>query len=269
MPRALRALEAFNGEFSGTEAPGVYILMFGDRRVYVGEAKSLYNRLKTHLESPEDKLRDWVNVLAINDGRSTSQSDFNDTVIRKTFEWYLIKLLKLNKYDVLSQGEAQGHNPTQKNIIDSMMPRLIFLLLKKNLITKIEEKAGEEEILNDELLKILEKDHSINKWGVKDAIIDGKKAFIRPGSKKTKGWQITIRGRQPGSFIDSLQKGKGYLIMPRDGILLIPLEEIQKIIDMDAYEQDTIDIWVNFKEDKVELSYKDHTMDVTAFKILK
>jgi len=270
-PRALRTLEVFNSEFSGAEFPGVYILLFRDRReAYVGEAKSLYDRLKTHIENPEEKTKDWTHALVINDGRSATQSDFNDTVIRKTLEWHLIKLLKLNRYRVLSQGEAQRHNPTQKNIIDLVIPRLNFLLLKKNLIDKLEEKAGEEVVFSDELRRILEdKDFSIDQWGAKEAMINGKKAFIRPGSKKPKGWQVTIRGRQPESFIDSLQKGKGYLLMPRDGILLIPLEEIQKIIDVDAYGQDTIDVWINFKEDKAELSYKDNTMDVTPFKILR
>jgi len=271
LPRALRTLDALNKEFNEVEFPSVYILLFKNKReAYVGEAKSLHNRLKTHMENPEEKMKDWTHALVINDGRSATQSDFNDTVIRKTLEWRLIKLLKLNGYRVLSQGEEQRHNPAQKNIIDLMIPRLIFLLLKKNLIDKTEEKAGEEQVLIDELRKLLEdKNYSIKKWGAKDAIINGQKTFIRPASKKSKGWQITIRGRQPESFIDSLQKGKGYLLMPRDGVLLIPLKEMQKIIDKDAYQQDTIDVWINFKEDKVELSYKNNTMDVTSFKLLK
>lgn len=63
----------------------------------------------------------------------------------------------------------------------------------------------------------------IQEWGTYEAIVDGKKVFIRPGSKKPKGWQITFRGRKPGSFIDSLHKGIGYLLVSRDGVLLIPL----------------------------------------------
>jgi len=271
LPKKLRALETFNDEFSGAEFPGIYILLFENRReAYVGEAKSLYNRLRTHVERPEDKIKDWTHALAINDGRSASQSDFNDTVVRKTLEWHLIKLLKLNRYRVLSQGEAQRLNPAQKNIIDPMMPRLNFLLLKKNLIIKTEEKLGEEEVLLDECKSTLKKKgYTINKWGAKDAVINGEKVFIRPGSKKPNGWQVTIRGKKPGSFIDSTQKRKGYLLMPRDGILLIPLREIRKIIEDRAFEQDTVDVWINFKEDEVELSYKDHKMNVTPFKILK
>ena len=37
-------------------------------------------------------------------------------------------------------------------------------------------------------------------------------------------WQITFRD----VFKNSLEKGDGYLIVPRDGILFIPLKEVQK-----------------------------------------
>lgn len=271
LPRKLKALETLHKEFGRTDFPGVYILFHEIKKeVYVGEAKSLYNRLKTHIQRPEEKIKDWQYVLVINDGRPATQSDFNDTVIRKSLELYLIKLLKVNKYKVLSQGEAQRHNPAQQTIVESLISELNFFLLKKNIISKLMEKRIEEEILIDDLRKILEeKGHSIGKFGAKDAIIDGERVFIRPGSKKAKGWQVTIRGKKPGSFIDSLQKGNGYLLMPRGEILLIPLKAVQRIIEEQAYSQDTIDVYVNFKEDKVKLSYKNNVMDVTRFKVLR
>ena len=270
-PRKQRALEVFYNECNKIEFPGVYILLFDDKKeAYVGEAKNLHKRLSEHMENPEHKLENWDKVLVINDGRPSSQSDFNDTVVRRTIEYHIIMLLKMNKYHVLSQGEPQKHNPTQKATVDIIKPLVNFLLLKKNLISKTEEKFGEEEVLLDECKSTLKKKgYTINKWGAKDAIINGEKVFIRPGSKKPNGWQVTIRGKKPGSFIDSTQKGKGYLLMPRDGILLIPLKEIRKIIEDRAFEQDTIDVWINFKENEVELSYKDHKMNVTPFKILK
>jgi hypothetical protein len=174
----------------------------------------------------------------------------------------------MNKYHVLAQGEPQKHNPSQKMAIDVLLPLMDFLLLKKNLITKTAEKVGEEEVLLDDCKGILQKKgHNINAWGVKDAIIDNTTTFIRPGSKKPNGWQVTIRGKKPGSFIYSTQKGEGFLLMPRDGILLIPLKEIRGIIDDKAFEQDTVDIWVNFKEDGVFLSYKDNTIDITQYRV--
>lgn len=270
IPRTMKALEVLNIELGRIEFPGIYILFEGKNRVYIGEAKSIYIRLKTHMSNPEDKIKNWSKALIINDGRPAMQSDFNDTVVRKALELYLIKLFKANKYAVVAQGELQKLNAIQKFLVRTLREELNFFLLKKNVITKVLEEKGQEEVFGDELKKILEKcGRKIGEWGRYEAIIDGKKAFIRPGSKKPKGWQITFRGRKPGSFIDSLQKGEGYLLVSRNGVLLIPLTEVQKVIlDKTAYEQDTIDIWIVFAEEKVTLSYKRNTIDVTKFRLI-
>ena len=270
IPQTMKALEVLNIELGRIEFPGIYILFEGKNRVYIGEAKSIYIRLKTHMSNPEDKIKNWSKALIINDGRPAMQSDFNDTVVRKALELYLIKLFKANKYAVVAQGELQKLNAIQKFLVRTLREELNFFLLKKNVITKVLEEKGQEEVFGDELKKILEKcGRKIGEWGRYEAIIDGKKAFIRPGSKKPKGWQITFRGRKPGSFIDSLQKGEGYLLVSRNGVLLIPLTEVQKVIlDKTAYEQDTIDIWIVFAEEKVTLSYKRNTIDVTKFRLI-
>ena len=58
-------------------------------------------------------------------------------------------------------------------------------------------------------------------------------------------------------------------MVSRNGVLLIPLTEVQKaILDKTAYEQDTIDIWIVFAEEKVTLSYKKNTIDVTNFRLI-
>lgn len=270
IPRTMKALEVLNIELGRIEFPGIYILFEGKNRVYIGEAKSIYIRLKTHMSNPEDKIKNWSKALIINDGRPAMQSDFNDTVVRKALELYLIKLFKANKYAVVAQGELQKLNAIQKFLVRTLREELNFFLLKKNVITKVLEEKGQEEVFGDELKKILENcGRKIGEWGRYEAIIDGKKAFIRPGSKNPKGWQITFRGRKPGSFIDSLQKGEGYLLVSRNGVLLIPLTEVQKVIlDKTAYEQDTIDIWIVFAEEKVTLSYKRNTIDVTKFRLI-
>lgn len=270
IPRTMKALEVLNIELGRIEFPGIYILFEGKNRVYIGEAKSIYIRLKTHMSNPEDKIKNWSKALIINDGRPAMQSDFNDTVVRKALELYLIKLFKANKYAVVAQGELQKLNAIQKILVRTLREELNFFLLKKNVITKVLEEEGQEEVFGDELKKILENcGRKIGEWGRYEAIIDGKKAFIRPGSKNPKGWQITFRGRKPGSFIDSLQKGEGYLLVSRNGVLLIPLTEVQKVIlDKTAYEQDTIDIWIVFAEEKVTLSYKRNTIDVTKFRLI-
>lgn len=267
IPRTLHALETLKREWGNLEYPGIYIL-FGatGRKVYIGEAKDIYNRLKTHSTNPEDKIKDWNRCVIINDGRSAMQSDFNDSVIRKSLELYLITLFKANRYTVVSQGEPQKHNPHQKSMIQTFKEEFDFLLMKKNFITKLIEEHGQDEILRDDLKKILlRKGYKIDEWSAYEAVINGQRVYIRPGSKKQKGWQITFRDR----FKNTLQRGEGALLVPRDGILLIPFNEIQKvIIDPTKYKQNTIDIYINFKDENVELTYSDNTIDVTEFRLL-
>lgn len=193
IPRTMRALEVLKREWGNIEFPGLYILFDSKtKKVYVGEAKDVHNRLKTHFNTPDDKIKGWNRVFVLNDGRAAMQSDFNDSVIRKSLELYLINLFKANKYTVVSQGEQQKHNPMQKSLYNTLKEELDFLLLKKNLIMKLIEESGQEEILRDDLRKLIEKRAwKINKWSAYEAIIDGKKTYIRPGSKKQKGWQIT------------------------------------------------------------------------------
>ena len=122
IPRTLQALEVIKREWGNLEYPGIYML-FGasGKKVYIGEAKDIYQRLKTHLSSPEDKIKDWDRAVIINDGRSAMQSDFNDSVIRKSLELHLISLFKANRYTVVAQGEPQKHNPHQKSILQALM----------------------------------------------------------------------------------------------------------------------------------------------------
>lgn len=268
IPRTLHALEVLKKEWGNLEYPGIYILFDSTgKKVYIGEAKDISNRLKTHLTSPEDKIKDWNRAIIINDGRSAMQSDFNDSVIRKSLELYLISLFKANKYVVVAQGEPQKHNPHQKAMIQAFKEEFDFLLMKKNCITKLIEKPGQEEILRDDLKKILEsKGYKLEEWSAYEAVINGKKVYIRPGSKKQKGWQITFRDK----FKNTLQRGEGILLVPRDGILFIPFREIQKvIIDDSKYKQNTIDIYINFKDETIELTYSTNTIDVTQFQLIK
>jgi len=271
IPRTIKALEALNSELGKIEFPGLYILFESENKVYIGEAKNIYNRLKTHITQPEDKIKNWGKVIIINDGRPATQSDFNDAVVRKALELYLIRLFRANRYSVVAQGEPQKLNAIQKFLVSSLEDELNFFFLKKNIITKVLEEHGQEEVFGDELRDILAKTgRKIQKWGTYEAIVDNEKVFIRPGSKKPKGWQITFRGRKPGSFIDSLQNGNGYLLVSRDGVLLIPLTEVQKVIrDKSAYNQDTIDIWIVFTQDKATLTYKKNVIDVTHFRLTK
>ena len=266
IPRTVKAIEKLNEEMGRIEFPGNYIL-FDGTKVYIGEAGSVYDRLKTHNSTPDDKIKNWNKALVISDGRPATQSDFNDNVVRFALELHLIKLFKANKYHVASQGRETNLNPIQRHIANSLIQELNHFLLKKNIINKVLEDEGLEEIFADELKNLLIKaGKKIQEWSAYEAIVDDKKVYIRPGSKKQKGWQITFRDR----FLSSLQKGDGCLLVSRDGVLLIPLKEIQKVVtDPEAYRQNTIDIYITFTHEKITLAYKQNTIDVTDFKLRK
>jgi len=260
--RSLKQLDRVNKEWGGLEFPSIYIL-FEKKKVYIGEAKSVYDRIKTHINSPDKKIKNWDSVLIINDGRPASQSDFNDGIVRRYIEDYLVKLFKLNKYNTVSQSSPQQVNSIQKTIVDNLIIELNFFLQKENLISKLFPDIGEEEVHIDELKKILiNKRKSVEKWSAYSAIIDGEKVFIRPGSPKTKGWQITFRDK----FKTALKNGKGSLLVPRSKVLLIPFIEIQKAItDPMTYNQNTIDVYIKFTDESISLSYKQQTIDVSQY----
>jgi len=62
----------------------------------------------------------------------------------------------------------------------------------------------------------------------------------------------------------------GILLVRRDGVLYIPIQEIKKVIkDNNAYEQDTVDVYITFKDEKAFLTYKHETIDVTKYRLIK
>lgn len=267
-PRSIKAIEVFNNELGKIDYPGIYILIETKvNKVYIGEAKSLYTRLKTHNSAPEEKIKNWDRVVIINDGRPANQSDFNDNVVRHELEYYLIALFKANKYKVVAQGAKQILNALQKVIVTKLIAELNFFLIKKGLIQKLIAVSGQEEVMLDDLRKILERyKYKITDFKSYEAVINNEKVFIRPGSKKVKGWQVTFRD----VFKKALQDENGSLLMPRDGILLIPFSEIKKAInDSDAFSRNTIDIFIAFEEDKILLRYKSSEVDVTNYRITK
>ena len=264
IPRSQRALEKLNKEMGGLQFPGNYVLFEGTKKIYTGEAGDVYERLKSHLRNPEEKIKRWDKALILNDGRPATQSDFNDPAVRLAVELHLIRLFKTNKYLVVAQGRKPSLTATQTRISDAIIQELSYFLVKKNIITKDLEAQGQERIFEDELKKLLGKRGE--KWGAYEATIDGEIAYIRPGSLKTKGWQITFRDR----FLKSLERGLGYLLVSRDGVPLIPLREVRKVIrDRHAYNQNTIDVYLSFTAERIILTYKDNSIDITKYKLRK
>jgi hypothetical protein len=224
------------------------------------------------VKSPEDKIKNWERAIIINDARNASQSDLNDENIRLILENFLVNLFKINRYKVTtSSSRSPSVSSTQITLLNSVKSEIIVLLTRKRKISKILTERGDDEVYNDEVKKILiQKGFDIKKWGKIESIINKRKSFIRPRSQKAKGWQVTFRGNKPDSFKTLLEKGNGFLLMPRGPILLIPLETIRDFInenDKTAFERDTIDVFIRFYEEKILIVYKYSELNITQYSI--
>ena len=143
-PRSDYNLDLFAKEMENASTPGIYILMAKKQnRVYVGESTNLYKRLKNHFENPDAKISDWEKVIIITNGRPASMSLFNDSIVRKSLEYLTGRLLKANKYNVVSQFSKQVPSPSQKNISQMIFDELTSLLLKQNIISKPLDEIGQ------------------------------------------------------------------------------------------------------------------------------
>jgi len=267
--RKQRSLKSMMGELENVQYPGIYIL-FEKTKVYVGEAEHFPDRLSQHMTKPDDKIKGWTEVLVISDGRPITQSVFNNKAVRQVLETYLNNLLRANKYDVVGSSRSPTLDQSQHYIVTTLLPELYFFLEKQGIVTRPVEEKGQEQVYLDDLKDIFNKKRiRIKNWGEKEAILfEGKKIFIRPGSQKPKGWQITIRGKKQGSFIYCARRGDGYLLVPRDGVLYMPLNVIQKFIPKSAFDRDTVDIFIVFSETQAMLKYHENSLDVTEYKLL-
>lgn len=263
--KSAETLDKYNRELGQIQYPGLYVLFeTTSNKVYIGEAGSLYDRIKQHSNTPDDKIKNWSQVLIINDGRSSSHSEFNDSVIRRQIEHHLNQLFKLNKFKVVSQSSVQNLNAAQKVMIESFIEELNFFLVRKNLINKLPALQNQQECSIDEMTKLLKrKGCNITDVTSYEAKVNGKKSYIRPGSKKPKGWQITFRDK----FKNSLNSEDGFLIVPRGGVLVIPLPTIKQCVsnDASAFSKNTIDIFVQYTDDKVIVAYKEFNIEVTQY----
>jgi len=276
IPKSEEALDIIIDEIGVSPVPCLYMLFDerSDKRVYIGQTENLKSRLSTHIRTPDDKIKNWDRAIIINDGRSANQSDINDENIRLALEKYLVQLFKINRYKVTTSASRNPSlSATQKILANTFKQEIIILLIRKTKITKVLTERGDDEVYNDEVQRILSrKGYVINRWGKVEAIINGQPAFLRPGSSKPAGWQVTFRGSKPSSFKTKLQEGNGFLLMPRGPILLIPLGKIKEhinAVDDEAFERDTIDIFIRFDGDKIALVYKRNEIDITEFAIGK
>jgi len=274
IPRSEQALDTVIDEIGQSPIPGLYMLFEekSSKKVYIGQSENIKNRLSSHINNPEDKIKNWDRSIIISDGRNATQSDLNDENLRLTLEDHLVRLFKINRYEVVtSSSRTPSLNAIQKILCDSLKNEIIILLLNRGKITKVITGRADDEVDIAEAKKILERGgHLIQQWGKLEATVDDSRVFIRPGSSKPKGWQVTFRGEKPGSLKFSLLSGGGYLLMPRGPVLFVPLSEIKDLVqtvDTAAFARDTIDVFFRFDEDKIVMIYKTAERDVTKYAV--
>ncbi|MDD3534539.1 MAG: GIY-YIG nuclease family protein [Candidatus Cloacimonetes bacterium] len=265
--KSVEKLDILNKEYGNNQYPGIYILFeTTSNKVYIGEAGSLISRLRAHTNTPDTKITKWNRLMIINDGRSSSHSDLNDAIIRREIEHYLNELFKLNKYKVVSQSSKQHLNAAQKIMVSYFIDELNFFMLRTNIINKLPAPRDQRELTLSEMKSILQKrGYQIENLSAYEVELNGKKSYIRSGSSKPKGWQITFRDQ----FKKSLETEDGFLIIPRGGCIVLPLHKIKQCIanNTDAFDKNTIDVFIQYQNDKIILSYKNNTIDISEFKL--
>lgn len=271
IPRSERALETVVDEIGRSPVPGLYVLLDerAEKKAYIGQTEDLRERLLVHVRIPEDKIRQWQRAFIFNDGRSASQSDLNDENIRLTLENYLVELFKINRYRVVtSSTRLPSLSSNQQILCDAFREEINILLSNRGAITRFLMGRLDDEVYLDEARKILlRRGHQVQAWGEKYATVDDQPVIIRPGSPKPKGWQVTFRGSRS---LAQLQKGLGFLLMNRGGLVLLPLQEVRDFVlsvDTAALQRDTVDIFLRFDEERIVLVYKSGEKDVTQYSV--
>ncbi len=268
-PRSEAALSQVIQEISQAPIPGVYVLIDErpNKRVYIGQTENISTRLATHIKTPEPKIKNWQRALLFNDGRSSPQSDLTEENVRLALEDYLVRLFKINRYEVVTSAtRAPVLSAQQTVLVNAFREEINLLLSNKEKVSRFISGRQDDEVYLDDVKKMLiQKGHTVQEWGTLYSTIDGQPTIIRPGSKKEKGWQVTFRGSKS---LAQLKNGSGFLLMPRGKVVFLPLHEVQSLIaatDAHALNRDTVDIFIRFEEERILLVYKQGQKDITAY----
>ncbi|MBS4029213.1 MAG: GIY-YIG nuclease family protein [Ignavibacteriales bacterium] len=258
---------------------GIYLLLHHDKKkVYVGQASNLKERIVNQHDKDDSSLKNWQQVVLLFDGRPSMFSDLSDESVRLELERYTNSLfIEYGNYKTSTKSTRQPEiSFTQSHFAEKYKKELAFVLFNFGLIKQlpIVLENFEDVLRFDELLKKL-KTKFRNIEASKKTInnVDGKIVELRPtlfrsdkGSKKKQGWQVTIRG----SF-KRLVEGKddGYFIYARGSGLIFSFKELKELIG-DRTKFDTTDMYFKFTPDGIITLYiagKEESVDVTKYKL--
>lgn len=250
---------------SPMEHRGLYILLSGNEmEAYVGETADLKGRLEQHQKQAPKELTSWEQVIVISDGRTYTQSIFNSD-IRSFLEKKAIRhITDGGNCFVVNKVKEEPHlDVSTKTQAEGLDEELRFVLSKLNLAhNEPEEKVPEEIVTSAEIEKILINRGETCKLGKREGTLGEEKVYVRPGSKKKQGWQITLRGE----LLEDTGLGRGYLLVNRGRCYLIPLLELNKWL-ADEIQSRTKDIFVNLPNKSAISTKEKEPLDIAKYQI--
>lgn len=237
-----KVAEMTKQDFAGSLSyPSLYMLCTDDsKKVYVGQTDDITQRLKSHQDNPPKEIQDWAFAIVINDARSSAQSIFNDATLRLDLEKRVINII--NNAAVVNKAKgAPELTVAQQALSERLRQELNYVLVKLGFAKETTVKQiNEKEIPVKEMERILIEKGYDCKLGEYEGEINSEKVYIRDGSKKDKGWQVTLRDE----FRKAMKDGKGYLLINRGQGWLIPAKVLSNWLG-DKLEQSTVDIFLN------------------------
>lgn len=271
--------EVIEEHFGKLNFSGIYLLLHHTKKkVYVGQASNLRERIVNQHSKDDKSLKDWQQVVLLTDGRPSMFSDLSDESVRLELENYTNSLFA--EYGNYKTSTKSTRKPeisfTQSHFAEKYKKELAFVLFNFGLIKQmpIVLDTYENVLKLDTLIRKLKRkfksvEITKNKKGIQS--IDGKAVELRPtmlrsdkGSKKKQGWQITVRGSFK-RLVDS--KKDGYFIYARGKGLVFSFKELNDLIG-DRTKFDTTDLYFQFTpDDKVSLHLAgaEDVIDVTSY----
>ena len=250
--------------------PCLYLLLnLQSKKVYIGETFSIRERISQHINSPP---LDWECCILMWDGRIYGASVFSSESLRKRLEFEVNGLFQTySEFDVVSTAYFVELGTTEENILQELLDEIVYLLSivlrslinfkcfknrldkRENLqIYEITPRVGEEEVDIDYVINKLTTQARLTVTELNRAEktfkLNGVLCFFRPGSRKRRGYQVTIRG----TFLKCMRENKGLLIMNRGPVYIIPLKKLnEKFGSLMELGQDTLDVFFDISTDKL------------------
>lgn len=263
------AVSALQRDLRELQFPGVYILIdSNEQRVYIGQSDHLTQRLNQHAQSPLRELTSWDRALVITDGRPLTLSDFAEAVIRESLESALIRQFQSGGGFSPANRQRRELQPSiwQAPRFERLWRELVSVLQQRRLLPWTAAAQVSEELMPPEIFRarLESRGYQVSAWGAYEAQVNGLRCFIRDGSQKPRGWQITLRN----DFRNAARTSDGHLLVNRGPGLMIPFAKLRALAGTRPLEQGTVDIFIKFlPEGRVTVRYRENEADISDTKL--